>query len=424
MEINIAEKYVPTAKQDEAHRCLARYILFGGAIGGGKSVWGGMDGLQLSYDFPGNVGLICRWELNALRHTTLAEFFDMCPDNAIVNHNKAEGMIYLAGGSRIMYMGLRPSSAFVAMTRLRSLNLGWFFVDECNEVPKPYIDVLKTRLRHRLPDGTYPRFRGLFACNPNQDWPRGEFIDHTDEDHKFIPALPDDNPHLPPGYIDQLIKDLPEELKAALIKGNWDAWQDEGYIFPYSWVKAAVERKLEPGEPKEAGVDLGAGGDESVGAIRRGSVVRIPYISRHKNTMQTVGELATLLDEEKPEIARLDAVGIGKGIYDRLKEQKYDVVPIIAGERAQHPERFVNRKAEDHWGFRMRLEEELADLPDDPVLISQLVGIKYEIQSDKRIMVESKKKRAARSLKSPDRAEAIINAFAADKKKRKWRMAS
>jgi hypothetical protein len=419
MEINLAEKYIPTEKQSAGHKCLARYPFYGGAVGGGKSVWGVMDGLQLSYEFPGNVGLICRWELPALRRTTLDTFFKFCPQSLIAHHNKVEGLIHLVGGSKILYMGLKPSSDYNALTRLGSLDLGWFFIDEAPEVPKKYFDMLKTRLRLRLPDGSFPRYRGMLAGNPTPGWVRDIFIDQDLPDHAFIPALPNDNPHLPPGYIDQLIQDLPPELIERLVKGNWDVWEGDNYIFPYSWVKAAIDRELVPEDPIEAGVDVGGGSAETVGAIRRGPVVRLPLISRHKNTMTSTGEIAQFIEDGAPRITKIDSVGIGQPVYDRLRELKYKVVPIIGGGSAKKAERFVNAKSENHWGLRMKLEAGTVDLPNDRKLRSQLVSIQYDTQSDRRIAVETKKARAARSLESPDRADAVINAFAEGYIKRK-----
>lgn len=424
MEINLSDSYTPTDKQDDAHQCLARYIFYGGAVGGGKSAWGDMDGLQLSYEFPGNVGLLCRWDAKTLRNTTLNTFFEFCPPNLIAGHNKSEGIIYLHGGSKILYMGLKPSSDYNALTRLGSLDLGWFFIDEAPEVPKKYFDMLKTRLRLRLPDGSFPRFRGMLAGNPDPGWIRDIFIDQDLPDHAFIPALPNDNPHLPPGYIEQLLQDLPPELAERLVKGNWDVWEGDNYIFPYSWVKAAMDRELKPDDPKEAGVDIGGGSAETVVAVRNGPVVRLLHISRHKDTMRTTGEIAEVLDSEKPEIAKIDSVGIGQPVYDRLKELKYAVAEIVGGGRPQKPERFTNVKSENHWGLRMRLEGGNIDLPNDRKLRSQLVSIQYDTQSDRRIQVETKKARAKRGLESPDRADAVINAFAEGKKRRKWRIAS
>lgn len=381
-------------------------------MGGGKSVWGNMEGLRLSLSFPGNVGLLCRWELEALKRTTLRTFFDFCPAGLIQRHNKADKTIELINGSLIFYFGLKPSSTFNALERLKSLQLGWFFIDEATEIQKPFFDLLKTRLRHDLPDGSFPRFRGLLASNPEAGWVRETFIDQSLPDHRFLPALPGDNPHLPPGYIEQMTQDLPPELVEKYIKGSWDVVLGNDYIFPYSLIKAAMERELQPSTPIEAGIDVARfGGDSNVVAIRWGPVVVIAYESAFQDTMRTTGEIALVLDKEEPEVSKVDSVGVGAGVYDRLREQDYSVSEIVGGATPRNTEKFLNARAENHWGFRERLEAENVDLPDNPRILSQMAGIKYDIQSDRRIKVESKEDMKKRGMKSPDLVDAIIMAF-------------
>lgn len=379
---------------------------------GGKSVWGCMEGLQLSLDYPGNVGLICRWELPSLKRTTLVSLFQFLPEELIKYHNKQEGLIKLINGSKIYYMGLKPSSEHSALERLKSLELGWFFIDEATEIEKRYFDLLKTRLSLKLPNGKFPRYRGLLASNPEPGWVRETFIDQKLDDHTFIPALPSENPHLSPDYIENLRKNLPPDLIKKYIEGDWDVMEGSNYIFPYSLIKQAVERKLEKSDPCEGGIDIARfGGDKNVMAVRWGPVVRIVYMSVFQDTMKTTGEIARKLDEFEPVISKIDTVGIGAGVYDRLKEQNYPVAEVIGGEKPDDTEHFYNRRAENHWGFRERLESGNIDLPNDPELISQLAGIKYTIMSDRRVKVETKEDMKKRGMKSPDKADAVIMAF-------------
>ena len=58
-EIHLEERYVPHEKQRQAHTAGERYVLYGGAMGGGKSVFLVNEAIQLSLDHPGNVGLLC-----------------------------------------------------------------------------------------------------------------------------------------------------------------------------------------------------------------------------------------------------------------------------------------------------------------------------------------------------------------------------
>ncbi len=379
---------------------------------GGKSVWGCMEGLQLSLDYPGNRGLICRWELPSLKRTTLTSLNEFLPIGIIKHHNKKEGIIELINGSSILYMGLKPSSEHSALERLKSLELGWFFIDEATEIEKRFFDLLKTRLSLKLPSGKFPYYRGLLASNPEPGWVRDTFVDQSLDSHEFIPALPSENPHLNPDYIKETTRDLPPELAKKYLEGSWDVMLKGMYVFPYEWVKVAAEAKLKRGEPCEFGVDIAReGGDENAVACRWGNVVRVIYTSSFQKTMKTAGEIALLIEKEKPDRVRIDTVGVGAGVYDRLEELEYRVEEFKAGNKPGDPEKYFNLKAEVYWRFRKLLERGQVDLENDPKLIAQFAAVQYDVQSDKRIKIWSKDKMKSKGLRSPDRAEAVITAF-------------
>jgi hypothetical protein len=76
-------------------------------------------------------------------------------------------------------------------------------------------------------------------------------------------------------------------------------------------------------------------------------------------------------------------------------------------------EKYANKKAEYYWGLRMRFQAgDVAGLTDEKA-ISQLAGILYEHDARGRIAIESKEETRKRGVKSPDRAEAVMLAFAA-----------
>jgi hypothetical protein len=414
MRIRLTDKYKPIPKQQQASDCTARYIFYGGAMRGGKSVWLVMELLRLLLKYPGNVGLLCRWELSSLKRTTLVKLWEFWPEKAIKRHHRGDGVIELVNGSLLYYMGLRPSAKNNALDRLKSLELGCFAIDEATEVEKQYFDLLKTRLSLRLPDGSLPLYRGLLAGNPEPGWVAETFVEQDTPDHEFIPALPAENPHIPPDYIEQQKQDLPPELYQQYIEGSWDVLMTMGqYVFPYSSIKAAQERELEPKGRREAGVDIARfGGDENVAAIRQGPVVDIAYNSSHQDTNKTTDDLAKFIDEEEPETTKVDSVGVGAGVYDNLKAMGYNVREVVGGASPRDKDRFLNARAENHWGLRKRMTDGDLDLPEGQKIRSQLAGIKYKTVTDRKLKIESKEEMKARGVKSPDYAEAIINAFA------------
>lgn len=405
--LDLSYRYIPTAKQMIAHMAPERYLLYGGAFRGGKSVFLCNEAIQLSLDHKRNRGFLGRWENKTFKTTTFLTLQDFLDPRIIVRHHQSDQYYDFVNGSRLYYGGLKPSGSSNPIDKFKSMDLGWFAIDEASQLPEEMFLIFASRLSLKLPG---IRYRGLLASNPERGWLRGRFIARHLRDHRFVPALPKDNPHNPPDYEEKLRDIFPEEWILRYLEGDWDAMMGENYVFPFAWIQAAIERTLEPGEPTVVGIDFAAGGvDMTVAAIRQGPVARIIHRSSHTNTMQTTGELAKLLDERRPVRSSMDPIGVGKGPYDRLLEQGYEIVAYIAGERATEPNRFKNRRAEDHWHFREELEDGLVDLPNDEVISGQLSTIKYETGSDKVIQIESKKKMRPRI--SLDDAEAIIQCF-------------
>jgi hypothetical protein len=60
--MDIELPYKPTGRQSRAHAVMERFVLYGGAVGGGESVWLCNEGIQLSLDYPGNVGYLGKVE--------------------------------------------------------------------------------------------------------------------------------------------------------------------------------------------------------------------------------------------------------------------------------------------------------------------------------------------------------------------------
>ena len=229
----------PTPRQQEFRDCPARYKLYGGAVGGGKSVAIAAESLRLSLAFPGNRGFLCRHESRAFVNTTLktllklvAEIESETGSKILSNHHKTDKMLYFTNGSEILYGGLGEASDF---ERIKSLEIGFFGIDEASETVLDNFRMLKSRLRWKLPSGTYPPFTGLLASNPEPGWVKNLFVTPEKMNrplprHSFIQALPTDNPYLPPDYIPDLRESNPESWVSKYIKGNWDALA--GQVWP------------------------------------------------------------------------------------------------------------------------------------------------------------------------------------------------
>jgi hypothetical protein len=85
---------------------------------------------------------------------------------------------------------------------------------------------------------------------------------------------------------------------------------------------------------------------------------------------------------------------------------------INVGEATDFPDRFRNLKAQLYWNLRERFQDGQVSGLDDDLTTSQLASIRYEINPRGQVQIESKDQARKRGVRSPDRAEALMLAFA------------
>lgn len=218
-------------------------------------------------------------------------------------------------------------------------------------------------------------------------------------------------------------------------EGKFPTVGDPFQLIPIGWANQC--RYLEfPGgkKPVEAGIDVGGGGDRTVVAIREGDKLKSIKWFVNPDPMQTVALVASHLEENNVTCAKIDTIGIGWGVYGRLRELSRrnnpsdkntthgaDVVPINVANApsAGNEERFLNLRAEMWWDIgreNCRLRRwDFSALPknvqDD--LVSELTTPKYEIMDSKnKIKIEPKDDiRKRMKGQSPDLAEGVLLAW-------------
>ena len=221
-----------------------------------------------------------------------------------------------------------------------------------------------------------------------------------------------------PNWVSQRYKRWGREspLYHSRVKGQFPQ-QGTDSLIPLAWVQAAMERSLDPGEPVELGIDVARyGPDETVFLLRQGPVARMKKVIPMGDTMETTGQTIKMMAETGAVVAKIDADGLGAGVYDRMQEQGKPTLEMRSGMKASDSERFANTRAEWWWGLRERFEEGDIDIEEDEELISQLSSMKYKVNSRGQIQVEGKDEMKKRGLPSPDRADALMLVFAKDTK--------
>ena len=214
---------------------------------------------------------------------------------------------------------------------------------------------------------------------------------------------------------EQIIEEYGSDSYQAHVEvyGRFPAAGEDQFIPPMLVADAAKRELEEPDStaPVIVGVDPARfGSDSTVILVRRGR--EILEIQRHKgdDTMTVVGYVIEAIEEHKPAMVVIDEGGVGGGIVDRLKEQRYKVRGINFGNKSRNPLMWGNLRAQI-WGA-MRDWLKTGTIPNDRSLKADLTGPTYKPDSKGAIFLESKKDMKSRGLASPDAADALAVTFA------------
>ncbi|NQW16788.1 MAG: hypothetical protein HQ478_04805 [Chloroflexi bacterium] len=231
---------------------------------------------------------------------------------------------------------------------------------------------------------------------------------------------PDEPPGMPalitPRWVEEARLNWGEEspMYQVRVQGDFPSTSEDTLV-SLKLIEAAVGKNCVAG-PKdgiEIGVDVARfGSDRTVICIRRGDLVLRFLEFRNQDTMATAGHVAALIKELKPTFVRVDEIGIGAGVVDRLLELKLKkVFGVNVGERAKNKSQFANKRAEVFDGLRKRFEAGEMSIPDNRELISQLAALRYSFNSSGQMRLEGKDELRRKGLPSPDHADALALAF-------------
>lgn len=219
------------------------------------------------------------------------------------------------------------------------------------------------------------------------------------------------------------------DIYRVRVQGEFPQGDPDSFI-PLELVEDARVRDLEWIDEDELhiGVDVARfGSDETVLAARIGPVAfRLDRYGGRTPTTETVGRVLALARELMEEhgrdyaVVKVDDTGVGGGVTDQLQEivaeegLNIDVIPCNNGAIPEHDPDHYHDWGTESWGTLLdRFKAgEIALKIDDEDLIGQLTTRKKEMTSKGKIKLESKEKMKKRGQRSPDRADALVLAFA------------
>lgn len=315
---------------------ITEEVLYGGAAGGGKSAIGCLWLMEQCQKYPGSRWLMGRSKLKTLKETTLNTFFELSSKlklSSQFRYNAQEHIIYWNNGSQIILKDLFHYPSDPNYDSLGSLEITGAFIDECNQVVYLAWQIVKSRIRYKLHEfGLMPKMLG--TCNPAKNWTYKEFYKPKRESslpdyRKFIKALPQDNPHLHPSYLQSLLR-LDKNSRERLYYGNWEydddpaTLIDNDSISDYFTTPAEFTKgyHIKPDGLKYMTIDVARKGkDNTVFRIWHGWLC-IHRESIPKGGLDGVVSRAKVL-QQKYSIALSNIIadedGVGGGVIDFLK---------------------------------------------------------------------------------------------------------
>lgn len=223
--------------------------------------------------------------------------------------------------------------------------------------------------------------------------------------------------------LDEWVEDFGEDsdFVRVRVRGLPSKGTDTG-LFTASMVADAVRREIEEqyisdSTPLVCGIDPAGGGASKTAIVyRRGPLVRPQDIVRmsESNLMRLADMIAMNLSQRRPQIAFIDAHGLGKGVYDRLVQLGFhNVVPCYGGDRSMVLDKLLNYNPRAEWWVRMRDWVTESKIPDDDELRRELIAQPLARDTARRTKLMSKEEmRDLLGLPSPDTADALALTFA------------
>lgn len=205
----------------------------------------------------------------------------------------------------------------------------------------------------------------------------------------------------------------PDSYQASVeVYGNFPSEGDDQFIGS-NLVDDAMKRT--PARDATAPIVIGVdparfGADATVIAVRQGRDILELRRHRGADTMEVAGHVIDAIEEFKPALVCIDEGGLGAGVVDRLKEQRYKIRGVNFGNKAKNQTMWGNKRAE-MWGA-MRDWLKTGHIPTDRFLKTDLISPRTKPDSKGTLFLESKKDMKARGLASPDAADAIAVTFA------------
>lgn len=258
------------------------YLMYGGAIRGGKTYVALALAQILCRVFPGSRWAVVRQDLPTLRRNTLPAWKKVAVPGFAGPVNQGDWSVTCSNGSVIFFFSesIRDDPD---LDRWKGLEVNGFVLEEANELDeRSWFKAIERAGSWILPNtDRQPPPLVILTSNPAWGWVKKAFYDphrvgQLKEPYYYQQATVFDNPHVPQGYLDSL-KNLPENHYKRFVLGDWSV--AAGLAFP-QWDDTV--HLLDDYDIPQYGVRIVAGMDWG---IRAKSCVVLATVDKDENVV-------------------------------------------------------------------------------------------------------------------------------------------
>jgi hypothetical protein len=347
MEINLKQRKAYNYLRDNVHK----FLLYGGAGGGGKS-WLGCEWLMICCkSLPRTRWFIGRNNLKDCRESVLVTWHKVAKHHSFSEFRSGTDGIKFANGSEVVFLDLTFYPKKDPMyERLGSKEFTGGWIEEAGEVNLKAFDVLKSRIGRHLNDayGIIPKM--LITCNPKKNWLYTEFYKpwRRNELHApycFVDALATDNPFLPAEYIQTLREISDKTTRERLLHGNWEYDDDPSALCDFDAIADVFTNTAKPSSKKGISADLVMQGrDRFIAGYWEGYKVQIK-IDKEKATGRSIElDLRQLMSGNG--VGRSQTVADSDGLGAYLESYLNGIKTFHGGSRAINSNMYASLKDE------------------------------------------------------------------------------
>jgi terminase large subunit-like protein len=267
--LSLSDRYKPFPRQKAFHESRAKYRLFGGAAGPGKTkalLW---EAILQANEVPGSNTLLLRRTYPELESSLLAYFRRDVPRKFYKSYNESKHVVTWLNGSTTRFGYCRNENDVYQYQGTEFLFIG---LDELTHFTLKQWQFLTSRNRCPVPK-SFPNMAG--ATNPGNighAWAKALWVDHVPpagferpelydaQDYNFIRARLDDNPiYANDVEYRRTLEVLPEHLRRAFLEGDWNVFAGQYFdVFDVGRHTARPEDlRLEPWLPRWISIDWG-----------------------------------------------------------------------------------------------------------------------------------------------------------------------